>query len=835
VITRSAVGVWTLALLAAVASGFLVATTNHSDDFTVRAALSTAVAVVFVAAGLVVRARRPDNRTGMIMVLTGFAWFLNALTQANGSVPFTVGVALNDLPWAFFAWLVLSYPTGRLEDGVSKAIVWTAFAATLLLRPLWTLFATLEEDHPGAPANAFLVSERQGLADALVLMEQVIAIGLIVAALIVLVRRWRAAAPALRRTLSPVFLTFALTVVLLAVAVLFDVFSVGDAQIAFTIALSALLLVPLGFAAGLLQTRLARANVSRLLIELDEAREPGDLRDAIARALGDPSLDLAYWLPEQRLFVGAHGRVVDVPTDADGPRVATVVERDGETVAVLVHDRTLLDDTAILDAVGAAAGLALENERRLTELSRTEERSRALLDALPDVMVRVDRTGRYLDVHSHREEDDLLASDQELVGQTLHEVLPAEMADRLLACIRSLGPDSPAATLEYHLDVEGERHTFEARIAPLGTDEAILVVREITDRKLREDQVQQLEDELEARLADLQRERELVRAVVQSAPSFFCLVDPSGCVTRFNVALERASGILDDDEVRGQKFWDLFVVPEDRDELRRVLLGAAAAGQTTRERESRWVAPDGGTMDVAWSVSPLENVGGDENRFLVTGIDVTERKRQQAQLRQSRARIVEAASGERRRLERNLHDGAQQRLVSLSLSLRLAQARIKKDPEGAETLLNAASDELAHALEELRELARGIHPAILTDRGLEPALQALLSRAPVSVTLAEAPDERLPEAVEAAAYYVVAEAVTNVVKYAKASCATVRVVRENGRAVVEIADDGIGGADATQGSGLRGLADRVEALDGRLRVHSEPGNGTTVRAEIPVL
>jgi len=834
VITRNALGVWTLALLAAVASGFLVATTNHSDDFTVRAAISTAVGVVFVAAGLVVRARRPDNRTGTIMVLTGFAWFLNGLTQANDSILFTAGIGLNDLPWAFFGWLVLAYPTGRLVGWPSKVLVWGAFGATLLLRPLWAMFADVYEDHPGAPDNALFVASHKNAANVILLAEQLIAIGLIFGALGILLHRWRAAAPALRRTLSPVFLTFGLTVVLLATAVLMDVFSIGNQQVAYIIALGALLAVPLGFAAGLLQTRLARGNVSRLLVELDDAREPGDLRDAIARALGDPSLDLAYWLPEQRLFVGAHGRVVEVPTDPDGPRVATVVERDGHMVAVLVHDRSLLEDTAILDAVGAAAGLALENERRLTELSRTEARSRALLDALPDVMVRVDRKGTYLDVHSHREDDDLVAPDDQLVGRTLHQVIPTEMADRLLEAIQALGPDSPAATVEYHLDVDGERHTFESRIAPLGEDEAILVVREITDRKRREDQVQQLEAELEARLADLQRERELVRAVVQSAPSFFCLVDLEGRVTRFNVALERASGILDDDEVRSREFWEIFVAPEDRDEVRRVVLGAAAAGQVTHERESRWVAPDGGTMDVAWSVSPLENVGPVENRFLITGIDVTDRKRQQAQLRQSRARIVEAASTERRRLERNLHDGAQQRLVSLSLSLRLAQARIKKDPAGAEQLLNAAGDELAHALEELRELARGIHPAILTDRGLEPALQALLSRAPVDVTLAEAPGERLPEAVEAAAYYVVAEAVTNVVKYAKASCATVRVVRENGRAVVEVADDGIGGADASQGSGLRGLADRVEALDGRLNVRSEPGNGTTIRAEIPV-
>jgi signal transduction histidine kinase len=204
------------------------------------------------------------------------------------------------------------------------------------------------------------------------------------------------------------------------------------------------------------------------------------------------------------------------------------------------------------------------------------------------------------------------------------------------------------------------------------------------------------------------------------------------------------------------------------------------------------------------------------------------------ELRTSRARIVEAATHERRRLERNLHDGAQQRLVALSLTLRLAQGKVHKDPEKADELLAAAQQELTLALGELRELARGIHPAVLSDRGLGAALEALAGRAPVAVDLAELPGDRLPEAIEAAAYFVVAEALTNVVKYAHASQATVRVIRRNGHAVVEVADDGIGGADPDRGSGLRGLADRVSALDGSMSLDSPAGAGTRLRAEIPV-
>jgi signal transduction histidine kinase len=204
------------------------------------------------------------------------------------------------------------------------------------------------------------------------------------------------------------------------------------------------------------------------------------------------------------------------------------------------------------------------------------------------------------------------------------------------------------------------------------------------------------------------------------------------------------------------------------------------------------------------------------------------------ELRASRARIVEAGTAERRRLERNLHDGAQQRLVALSLTMRLAQGKLRKDPDVAERLLAGAQEELTRALEELRELARGIHPAVLSDRGLAPALEALAGRSPVPVRLDGTPPDGLPPAVEAAAYFVVAEALTNVVKYANASQARVCVSRTNGRAVVEVADDGVGGADPDRGSGLRGLADRVSALDGTLELRSPEGAGTLLRAEIPV-
>jgi signal transduction histidine kinase len=199
----------------------------------------------------------------------------------------------------------------------------------------------------------------------------------------------------------------------------------------------------------------------------------------------------------------------------------------------------------------------------------------------------------------------------------------------------------------------------------------------------------------------------------------------------------------------------------------------------------------------------------------------------------SRVRLVEAGDTERRRLERNLHDGAQQRLVSLALKLRLVRGNLRKNPEAAETLLAEADSELDHALEELRELARGIHPAVLTDRGLEVAIRALAERAPVPVDLTRLPEDRLPESVEAAIYYLVAEAITNVAKYAQATRASVAVERSNGFATVVVRDDGVGGAEPVPGSGLAGLADRVEALGGRLHIESPAGWGTELTAEIP--
>jgi signal transduction histidine kinase len=198
----------------------------------------------------------------------------------------------------------------------------------------------------------------------------------------------------------------------------------------------------------------------------------------------------------------------------------------------------------------------------------------------------------------------------------------------------------------------------------------------------------------------------------------------------------------------------------------------------------------------------------------------------------ARARVVEAGQKERQRLERNLHDGAQQRLVALSLELTTLKKLLDADPE-AGTRIDHARDEIALSLEELRDVARGLHPAVVSGHGLAVALESLAVRATVPVRLKVELEGRLPEPLEVAAFCLVSESLANIGKHAQATSATVDVNRCNGEVVVEIVDDGIGGADTERGSGLRGLADRVEALDGRLRVWTPVGHGTRVRAEIP--
>ena len=323
------------------------------------------------------------------------------------------------------------------------------------------------------------------------------------------------------------------------------------------------------------------------------------------------------------------------------------------------------------------------------------------------------------------------------------------------------------------------------------------------------------------------------RAMLDAALDCIVTMDHDGRVVDFNPAAERTFGYDVGDAV-GKDMAELIIPPELRERHRtglRRYLATAQPAVLDRRLEITGMRADGSRFPVELTITRISVPG--PPTFTGYLRDITERLANEAEVRASRARIVEAADESRRRLERDLHDGAQQRLVELALDLRMARAKLGDEPDGASELLDAALDDLGEAISELRDLARGIHPAALTEGGLRPALEALAARSTVPVRLVAVPDARFAAGVEATAYFVVAEALTNAARHAAAARVEVEAVRAGARLRVEIRDDGRGGADPSGGSGLRGLADRVAAIDGRLDVSSPPGEGTVLRVEIP--
>jgi signal transduction histidine kinase len=569
--------------VAAVACGFglvyLLATAEFAADHGLWIAADLVIGFGFVGAGLFAWYRNPGNRTGVLMVATGFAWYVSLLERTEPALLFSIGFALDNLYVAPAVHLLLAYPSGRLESRIDRALVICAYATvTLGFVPIAVLVSPEAYGCVGCPENVFLVQSEPSFGETW--LDVLSAIGIVVPLAVVarLVQRWMRASRPLRRTVTPVFLAGAVLMTTLAtlLAIVLLVGSTELADVFFYLSLPPLALVPFLFLAGLARGRMLRGRgLGRLVRRLGASLERGELRAALAEALGDPSVEIAYWLPDSRHYVDAEGHPLELPA-ADSGRSVTEVDRDGRRIAAIVHDPTLLDDQERVREAGAAAALALENER--------------------------------------------------------------------------------------------------------------------------------LEAELRAKV----------------------------------------------EEVRA-----------------------------------------------------------------------------------SRSRLVEVGWRQRRRLERDLHDGAQQRLVSLALTLRMARDRLGDGEGDVARLLDRSREELDLALSELRELARGIHPAVLADRGLSAAVRALAERAPLPVEVREVPPERLPEHIELTAYFVISESLTNITKYAAASRAWVSVTQKNGRLLLEVGDDGVGGADVGRGSGLRGLADRLDAIEGRLYIESEPGRGTTVRATMP--
>ena len=778
--------------------------------------------IAFVTAGLVAGNRRAGNNMGRLLVAGGLSWLVFApLWTANDSLLYTSGNALGSIPIAVLLLIVALYPEGRPTNRLERGFAIGLLPVAILAGLLPTLFeGSFSFECKGCPSNRFLVADDHGVYDALQAVFGVVGIVFFLGVVVLVLRRWRGATPAMRRVLKPVYLTGGLSVA--AIGIGFGVgFASGTAGgVLWVLALVGVILLPFALLGGLLQTSLM-LGLRRLLDYADEPASEG-AQEAIRRAIGDPTARLGLWVEQGRGYVDVRGNPFPFQTDGLG-RAHSPIDSDSGPLGFIEHDATVaVHAPELLAEVVTAVRIALEKDRGRQALERSQGRMRALLDAMPDLMIRFKPDGTYVDIQGDTR--GLVRPREQMIGRNVREVLPAHQAERLMRCAATTLETRSTQTLEYELQVGGEHRIFEARMVPSATDEIVSIVRDITLER-------RLERELGERLQEVQHEQTFTRTVVNTAPIVLMLCDDEGRIIRFNQTAEQLTGRPDDERVWGRKLWEVFVHPDDVAEVE-AAYGRVGPGRPPAEIECRWLTLGGEELVVACTINHIVDGQGLARR-IVAALDVTERERHLQEIRASRARLVEAQDAERRRLERNLHDGAQQRLVSLSLALRLAQAKLAGDPEGAGDILAAAGDELALALAELRELARGIHPAMLTDRGLGAAVESLATRAPVPVELTELPEERLPPPVEAAAFYVISEALANVGKYAGASFVRVSVTRADGRAVVEVDDDGVGGADPARGSGLRGLVDRVEALDGKLEVVSPKGRGTHIRAEIP--
>ncbi|MGH2691301.1 MAG: sensor histidine kinase [Actinomycetota bacterium] len=542
--------------------------------------------LAFAGAGIAAWARRPENRTGKLMVAYTFMVWTIHLQNTRIPVLWTLPSIL--FPAAIFGvllYLILAFPQGRLRGRIDRILFAVAAGNVLWQIAISLFFDPRAVGCLDCPPGLNLLLVRSDI-DLVIAMAKVNPwwLSLVMFPMIALLvaRFVRASRPG-RRVLGPMLIPAVVFLLANRVYGLSQALAADPlapqpqwVEMLANVEQAAVIILPLTFLLGLLRARLRHARVSRLVVELGDLPAPERLEEALARALGDPSLKVGVWDPNAGTYVRANGKELALPAESSG-LVATRLEREGRPLALVVHDEALLDDPGLVDATTAATRLAVENEQ-----------------------------------------------------------LQAEIRSQL-------------------------------------------------------------------------------------------------------------------DEVRA-----------------------------------------------------------------------------------SRERIVSAQDEERRRIERDLHDGAQQRLLRLSMALQVAESSLPSEPDPAlRTSLQVAAEELHAGIEELRELARGIYPAVLTQRGLGAALRSLAETAAVPVEIISVPDGRLDPKIETAGYFVVTEALANVTKHAKASHATVAANVEEGLLTIEVTDDGVGGADVERGTGLSGLADRLHALDGELEIESGK-RGTRLTAHIPL-
>jgi PAS domain S-box-containing protein len=847
----------TLAAAGLAATGgavYVTATSTHAPNPAGHATLSVIVCLSFVGAGLVALRLPQYVRFGALLAAVGFSSLLGSLHDANGALPYTVGVVTANLVFAVLVHALLAFPSGLLGSRRARLLALAAYVDVLGLQALAVLFDPLTRWHSDHPRNLALVDSHSGLATGLEELEAGVALLIAVAVFALLVRRTRAKTAVARRHLLPVAIGGKLGLLLFSIGLVLAPLSSEAAVVGIGLGLLAAVALPAAVLGVLLQGRLSRAAVGELLVELRERSELPGLRDALRRTLGDASLELAR-VTEDGAFVDRAGEIVELPEPGER-QVTTAILHHGEPVGALVHDPSLRLRPELLDAVNAAAGFALANERALATAEQAEARNHALLGAIPDLMFRISRDGTYLDVRAENPENLLLPA-AELLGRNVRDVVPPDVAAAVLACIERALATGDMSTVEYELTIRGVVRRLESRMVPSGDGEIVTIVRDFTEKHRAQAEVQRLAEEQAAlrRVATLVAGDPAPEQVFQAVTHEVCrlLGLRSAILLRYEsgesaTIVGKFGGPFGDFEIG-----DLLHL-EAGAALTVLHTGAAArvvyrslpGRLSERMRGHGFDSSIGVPISVAgttWGtlvagLRPGETLPSETERRLGAFAELVALALASAQARDelaaSRLRIVEASDAERRRLERNLHDGAQQRLVALSVGLRLAQRQIRSDPAQAEELIGVAAGELGEALTELRELAQGIHPAVLTERGLAAALDVLAARTPLPVALEVRLTERLPEPVEAAAYYVVSEGLANVVKHARANAAAVRVTQQDGFARVEVEDDGAGGADAREGSGLGGLRDRVETLDGSLAIESRPGRGTLVAAELPL-
>jgi len=611
--------------------------------------------------------------------------------------------------------------------------------------------------------------------------------------------------------------------------------------------------------------------------------EDGERFEAATRVL---RISRGDGLPGRVWRSGRPARIADLSADPNFPR-AVPARRAGLCCALafpvrgaravigaielfarasIAPDRGLQQTMASL---GRQIGQAIERARAEGALRDSIARKSAILDAAFDCVITMDGEGRVVEVNRATERTFGYRAEA-MVGRDLADlIIPPNMREMHRRGVRRYLQTGDKRMLDHPLELTGQRadgSQFPVEVAitqpeldgpPVFTG----FLRDVTERRRADAELRTLA----AEQAALRRVATLVATERDPRDVFSAVSEEVGrllgaqSANMIRYADDTEAAVVGGWNAEGAPSVDVgSTVPLDGDTAAvRVHRTGCAARVDTYEGLSGALAERLRSLGIRCAVAaPIMLAGrlwgavivsavrpnafrpGDEDRisnFAELAAQAIANAEAREQLAASRARIVEAGDAERRRLERNLHDGAQQRLVALALTVRLAERKLESNPDEACRLLDAAGTELEQALAELREIARGLHPAVLTERGLGPALETLATRAPVPVEVDGVVTERLPTRVEAAAYYVVSEALTNIAKYADASAARVAFTREDGRLIVTVADDGVGGADAARGSGLRGLADRVEALGGRLDVDSPPGVGTTLRATLPCL